>query len=244
MKKKISKRSGFFGNSWKIFYKALYKSILVFIFLTLTPVIIYKYLPPKVTPLMIIRAFEKKMEGKTAKIDYKWVPLSKISGNLVTAAVTSEDNQFLEHFGFDVDAINKALENNKKKNKPVRGGSTISQQTAKNLFLWPNRSWIRKGMETYFTFLIELFWSKERIMEVYLNIIEMGDGIYGAGVASEFYFKKKPDKLSREEAALIIATLPNPLKYSIANPSSYINKRQQIILKRMIQTGDIKFTDK
>jgi len=241
MKKKITKKSAFFRNYRSLLFKIFYKSVVVFLIITIAPVIIYKYIPPPVTPLMIIRAIEKRIEGKPMKIDYKWVPLKNISKNLITAAVTSEDNQFLEHFGFDLVAIRKAYENNQKENKRMIGGSTISQQTAKNVFLWTQRSWIRKGLETYFTFLIELFWSKERIMEVYLNVIEMGDGIYGAESASKFYFNKPAIKLSKEDAAAIIITLPNPLKYIVNKPSLYMNRRKNIILERMTQTGDVKF---
>lgn len=241
MKKKSTKKSAFFRKYGELLLKIFYKSLILFFVITITPVIIYKYINPSVTPLMIIRSLEKKFEGKPMKIDYKWVPLEKISSKLITAAVTSEDNLFLEHSGFDLDAIHKAMENNKKKNKRIRGGSTISQQTAKNVFLWTHRSWVRKGLEAYFTFLIEMFWSKERIMEVYLNVIEMGDGIYGAESASQFYFKKPASKLSKEESAAIIVVLPNPLKYSVLKPSAYINKRKNIIMQRMSQIGEVKF---
>ncbi len=241
MKKKITKKSAFFNDHWKYLLKFTYISIIVFFVITITSVLLYKFIPPPITPLMISKAFEKKIEGKPMKINYKWVPLSKISNNLITAAVTSEDNQFLEHFGFDIEAIRKAYENNKKNTKKIKGGSTISQQTAKNLFLWSQRNWLRKGLEAYFTFLIELLWSKERIMEVYLNIIEMGDGIYGAESASQFYFNKPASKLIKEEAAAIIVILPNPLKYKVIKPSSYINKRKNTILERMSQTGNVKF---
>jgi len=241
MKKKITKKSGYIKNILRLSTKILYKSLIGFFIITITPVIIYKYFTPPITPLMIIRALEKNIEGKPMKIDYKWVPLNKISNNLITAAVTSEDNLFLEHSGFDIEAIRKAYENNQKHPKKIKGGSTISQQTAKNVFLWTHRSFIRKGIEAYFNFLIELFWSKERIMEVYLNVIEMGDGIYGAEAASKFYFKKPAIKLSREEAAAIIVTLPNPLKYTATKQSPYINKRKNIILQRMTQISDIKF---
>jgi monofunctional glycosyltransferase len=241
MKKKVTNKSAFFKKSWSKLWRLLYKCTIVFLFVSITPVIIYKYINPPITPLMILRALEKRMEEKPMKISYKWVPLNKISKNLITAAVTSEDNLFLEHSGFDLDAIRKAYDNNQKSPKRIKGGSTISQQTAKNVFLWTQRSWVRKGLETYFTFLIELFWSKERIMEVYLNVIEMGNGIYGAESASQFYFKKPASKLSKEESAAIIVTLPNPLKYIVNKPSPYMNKRKNIILQRMAEIGDVKF---
>jgi len=241
MKKKITKKSGFFKKFWNVLLKILYKCIIGFLIITITPVIIYKFINPPITPLMIIRALEKRIEGKPMKIKYIWAPIKNISKNLITAAVTSEDNLFLEHSGFDIEAIRKAYENNQKHPKRIKGGSTISQQTAKNVFLWTHRSFIRKGLEAYFTFLIELFWSKERIMEVYLNVIEMGDGIYGAEATSQFCFKKPASKLSREESAAIIVTLPNPLKYNVIKQSPYINKRKNIILQRMSQIGDVKF---
>jgi monofunctional biosynthetic peptidoglycan transglycosylase len=148
--------------------------------------------------------------------------------------MASEDQLFLEHFGFDLEAIKKAYKNNNnKKRKITRGASTISQQVAKNVFLWPGRSWLRKGFEVYFTFLIEVCWSKERIMEVYLNVIEMGNGIYGAEAASEYYFKKNASMLNRDQAALIAAVLPNPLRWSPIKPSKYILKRKEWIKRNM-----------
>ena len=150
------------------------------------------------------------------------------------AVLCSEDQLFMEHNGFDMKAIEKALEyNDKKKGKKLRGGSTISQQTAKNVFLWQGRSWLRKGLEAYFTLLIEVMWSKERIMEVYLNVIEMGDGIYGTEAAAQEYFQKSAAKLTASQAALIAAVLPNPRKWSPANPTGYIKKKQQWILRQM-----------
>ncbi|MFT5244804.1 MAG: monofunctional biosynthetic peptidoglycan transglycosylase, partial [Psychroserpens sp.] len=142
---------------------------------------------------------------------HDWVSVEDISKNLQLAVICSEDQNFLKHYGFDVKAIEKAYENNKK-GKRLMGASSISQQTAKNVFLWPQRSWLRKGLETYFTFLIELIWSKERIMEVYLNSIEMGPGIYGAKAASQYWFKKPPSSLSKQEAAAMASILPNPLR--------------------------------
>jgi monofunctional biosynthetic peptidoglycan transglycosylase len=172
----------------------------------------------------------------------KWKDLDEISPALPTAVVASEDQLFLEHWGFDFKSIEKAYENNqKKKRKTVRGASTISQQVAKNVFLWPGRSWVRKGLEVYFTVLIEILWDKKRIIEVYLNVIETGDGIYGAEAAARKYFKRSANKLSRNQCALIAAILPNPLKYSATKPSAYIKKRQQWILRNMDYIGELKF---
>lgn len=158
--------------------------------------------------------------------------MERISENLQLAVVCAEDQNFPTHTGFDFEAIEKALEHNKK-GKRMRGASTISQQCAKNLFLWPQRSWLRKGLEAYFTVLIELIWSKERILEVYLNIIELGDGIYGAEAASQEFFKIPAEKLNRPQAALLAAVLPNPLEYSVARPSAYVRSRQGWILVQM-----------
>lgn len=157
------------------------------------------------------------------------------------AVITSEDQKFEEHFGFDLEAIEKARKyNDRHKGKKVKGASTISQQTAKNVFLWPQRSYIRKGFEVYFTFLIELLWSKERIMEVYLNVIEMGDGVYGAEAAAQQYFGKSASDLTDGEAALIAACLPNPIRWSPARPSRYIQRKKQWIVRhmRMVEKPD------
>lgn len=167
-------------------------------------------------------------------MDKEWVGLDKISPLVALAVITSEDQKFEEHAGFDFEAIEKAQKyNERKKGKKVKGASTISQQTAKNVFLWPTRSYIRKGFEVYFTFLIEVIWSKERIMEVYLNVIEMGNGIYGIEAASQYYFHKPALKINSSEAALIAACLPNPLKWSPAKPTAYILKKQRWILRHM-----------
>ena len=183
---------------------------------------------------MFIRMAENIADGKTPKLKKNWEPLSDISPHLAMAVIASEDQNFTEHFGFDIEAIQKARKYNvKKKGRKVRGASTITQQTAKNLFLWQGRNWIRKGFEVYFTFLLEVFWSKERIIEVYLNIIEMGDGIYGAEAASLAYFNKSAANLTRREAALIAAVLPNPRRWSPSKPSNYIQRRQQWIMRNM-----------
>ena len=184
-------------------------------------------MPVYITPLMITRSIENDDE-----MQHKWVPIEEISENMALAVVSSEDNLFMSHLGFDFDQIQKAIEEAEKTGRQ-RGASTISQQTAKNVFLWNGRSWVRKGLEAYFTVLIELIWGKERIMEVYLNSIEMGPGIYGAEAVAQAHFGKSASKLTRREAALIAATLPNPLKYSSKNPSKYMRKRQRQITRLM-----------
>ena len=191
--------------------------------------------------LMISRSIEQKIDGKEFRLRKDWVSFDELPNNLHLAVVASEDQNFLNHSGFDFEAIDKAIEYNKKqqtKKRPkTRGASTISQQTAKNVFLWPSRNIIRKGFEVYFTFFIELLWSKERIMTCYLNVIEMGDGIYGAEAAAQYYFHKSAIQLSNREAALIAAVLPNPIKYNAGKPSAYILKRQAWILSQMNNLG-------
>ena len=202
--------------------------IIVFFFgSTIAAVVVYKWMPVYITPLMITRSIENDDE-----MQHKWVPIEEISKNMALAVVSSEDNLFMSHSGFDFDQIQKAIEEAEKTGRQ-RGASTISQQTAKNVFLWNGRSWVRKGLEAYFTVLIELIWGKERIMEVYLNSIEMGPGIYGAEAVAQAHFGKSASKLTRREAALIAATLPNPLKYSSKNPSKYMRKRQRQITRLM-----------
>lgn len=171
---------------------------------------------------------------------HDWVAIDDISIHLQLAVICSEDQLFLQHHGYDVKAIEKAYENNKK-GKRVKGASTISQQTAKNVFLWPERSWLRKGLETYFTFLIELIWSKERIMEVYLNSIEMGPGIYGAEAAAHYWFNKPATHLTKQEAAAIAAILPNPLRYKANPPTTYIEGRKSWITTQMQNFGVLEY---
>ena len=200
-------------------------------------VILYKYIPIPVTPLMLERRIS---EG--SPINYRWTPIDKITTDLPLAVVASEDNLFTSHNGFDFEQIRIAQEE-ARKGKRLRGASTISQQTAKNVFLWNGRSWVRKGLEAYFTLLIEAIWGKERIMEVYLNCIEMGNGIYGAAAVADEHFGTTPDKLTRAQCALIAATLPNPRKYNSKRPSKYMLRRQKAILKNMKNIGRVRFDE-
>lgn len=203
------------------------KSLLALFILTVLWVIVYRFVPVPGTPLMLIR---KISDG--TPINHTWTPMEKISPHMAIAAVAAEDAYFMEHNGFDWEQIEQAYAD-KEKGKRLRGASTISQQTAKNIFLWPGRSWLRKGVEAYFTVLIEFFWSKERILEVYLNSIETGEGLYGIAAVAKANFKKTPDKLTQRECALIAATLPNPRRFSSKKPSKYVIKRQTAILKEM-----------
>lgn len=207
--------------------------LLIFFFTsTILAVVAFKYIPVYYTPLMVLRCMEQIADGRTPKIDHQWVPLSQMSHNLPQAVVASEDNRFLEHHGFDTEEIARAYLESRRGGRE-RGASTISQQTAKNVFLWPGHSWVRKGFEAYFTVLIENIWGKERIMEVYLNSIEMGDGIYGVDAVAEYHFDKEANDLFRSECALIAATLPNPRKFNSEHPSRYMRKRQRQIEHEM-----------
>jgi monofunctional biosynthetic peptidoglycan transglycosylase len=197
-------------------------------------VLFFRFVPVPLTPLMVQRCYEHKLAGEPMRLDRDWVPLDRISPYLQLAVVCSEDQNFLEHDGLDFEAIEQAQKENKRKNKRKRGASTIPQQTAKNVFLWPARSWARKGLEVYFTALIEVGWSKQRIMEVYLNSIEMGDGVYGAEAASQKFFGKPAAQLLPEEAALIAACLPNPIKMNLARGRGPgLLRRQKSILRQM-----------
>lgn len=221
----------------------IYKLILWFFVFSVAIVILYKWVPVPITPLMLIRNVEQLRNDKKVVLKHDWISIEEMSKNLQLAVICSEDQNFLNHRGFDFEAIEKAIDYNKK-GRRVRGGSTISQQTAKNVFLWPQRSWFRKGLETYFTFLIELFWSKERIMEVYLNSIEMGNGIYGVEEASKFWFKKPAIKLNKNEAAAIAAILPNPLKYRANPATNYIQGRKNWIVRQMNFFGKLDYNIK
>ncbi len=237
-KKIIPKRSK--PSAKKPWYKRLLwlvgKVILGFFLFSVGMVVLYRFVPVPVTILQLSRCVQQFQEDKPMVLYKDWEPLENISNKLQLAVVCAEDQKFLNHNGFDIEAIEKAIEHNKK-GKRKRGASTISQQTAKNVFLWEGRTWVRKGLEVYFTALIELIWTKERIMEVYLNVIEMGDGIYGAQAASKHYFKKDAANLSSAEAALLASVLPSPRKYSVIRPSSFVRGRQSWTMGQMSHWG-------
>jgi monofunctional biosynthetic peptidoglycan transglycosylase len=189
----------------------------------LAAVMAYRFIAPPATPLMMIRL----VQGKG--LDYRWRPIERVSPALVQSLVAAEDARFCVHRGFDIEAIQKAMASNDHHPGRVRGGSTISQQTAKNVFLWPDRSYVRKGFEAYFTVLIETLWGKRRIMEMYLNVAEWGPGVYGAQAASQKWFHKDASDLSRPEAAALAAILPSPLKWRAAAPGPYVKRRSRRI---------------
>lgn len=211
----------------------------VFFVSSILAVVVYKWLPVPVTPLMLIRCCQQMARGEKIRLKHHWVSMEDgMPTDLALAVVASEDQRFMTHHGFDFEAISMAWDE-RVEGKRRRGASTISQQTAKNVFLWPGGGWFRKGLEVYFTILIELVWGKERILEVYLNSIEMGDGIYGADAVAWQHFGREAKRLTRANCALIAATLPNPLKFSSKNPSRYMLKRQTKILREMRNLGSI-----
>lgn len=214
-KKKRPKAKRTIGRRiWRI----TYRTVLILWIGSLLWVALLKYIPVYFTPLMIRRTAEALIEGQSPVNKKQWIPLHSIDCDLPLACVASEDNLFLTHNGFSTRAIRRAIEDHQK-GRPLRGASTISQQTAKNVFTFCTRTWLRKGIEAYYTFLIEKIWGKERIMEVYLNVVELGNGIYGVEAASQHYFNRPASDISRHRAALMAAALPNPRRYSISNPA-------------------------
>ena len=202
----------------------LIKLPLAFIAFSFAWVLTLKWVPVWVTPLMVTRSIEYRSD-ESFHTEKKWRRYERISPEMAKAVIASEDNLFVTHKGFDWKEMKKAIEDHKKKGKKLRGASTISQQTAKNVFLWPGRSFVRKAFEAYFTVLIEWIWGKERILEVYLNVAEMGKGVYGAEAAAQKFFDKSASELTRREASIITACLPNPIDRHADKPSQYVNKR-------------------
>jgi monofunctional biosynthetic peptidoglycan transglycosylase len=223
-------------NQLKIF---LVKIILLAFQISLFFIIMYRVVPVAITPLPIKRLFEQAFGEDPIRLKKDWESIDQLGKNICLASVTSEDPKFFKHYGFDFEQILASIKKSFDKGKKPRGASTISQQTAKNLFFTPNRSWIRKGLEVYVTVAIELLWTKKRILEVYLNIIEMGKGIYGAEAAALFYFNKPASKLTAQEAAAIAACYPNPRRWTANKPSRYIRKKQQIIARYMYRIGPL-----
>lgn len=200
-----------------------------------------RWFPPFTTPTIIMRVFAPKDSTKSWHgIDSRWRSYDNISDNVKLAVIASEDQAFPTHYGFDYEAIQKAMKHNFR-SKRIRGGSTISQQVAKNIFLWQGRSWLRKGLEVYFTLLIETVWNKKRILQMYLNIAEMGNGVFGVEAASQRYFHKSAKELSPQQAALIAAILPNPREYNAAKPSGFVKRKQARILRAMQGIGGVHY---
>jgi monofunctional biosynthetic peptidoglycan transglycosylase len=195
-----------------------------------------RFIPPLTTAVIVERRVSALVHGRAYKVDYRWVPWSRISPRAALAVIASEDQNFATHWGFDVESIQQAVDAHERGQR-LRGASTISQQVAKNLFLWSGRSYVRKGLEAYFTVLIELTWSKRRILEVYLNIVELGDGVFGVEAASQRFFHKPASRLSPDEAALLAAVLPNPIRLRADRPSAYVEERRTWIVQQMEQIG-------
>lgn len=220
----------------KIIGKTIKWALIVFFAASIISVVLYRFIPVERTPLMYIRAISPKGSDRQREAQrhwaHHWVSLDEMSPWMPAAVVASEDGKFYDHHGFDFEQIEKALEESRR-GKRDRGASTITQQTAKNVFLWPSHSWVRKGLEAYFTVLMELVWSKDRIMEVYLNSIEMGPGIYGVEAAARHYFNTSAAKLTKRQCALIAISLPNPLKRDPARPTAYMNRRANQIMRYM-----------
>ena len=218
---KGKRKGGWFG---RLVSAVVIAGLLVFVIGPILVVAVYRFVPPPVTYLMVQRAFEGR------GFDRRWVPMRQMSPSLVRAVIAAEDARFCEHHGFDFGAIQKAMAANES-GKKLRGGSTISQQTAKNVFLWPSRDWVRKGLEAWFTVLIELGWGKERIMEVYLNSIEWGPGVYGAEAAAQKNFHVHASQLTTTQAARLAAIVPKPLSWRAAKPGRYVQRRSGAITR-------------
>ncbi|HEY7750744.1 MAG TPA: monofunctional biosynthetic peptidoglycan transglycosylase [Ignavibacteriaceae bacterium] len=239
----MNKSNNPFRKIFKKVLKTLLKVLITLFVLSVLSVLSMKWIDPFTSSIMIQRKISAIFSDKTKpEIKYNWFDYDDISKQMAISVIAAEDQNFPFHFGFDMEQIGKALDQNKK-GRRVRGASTITQQVAKNLFLWEGKSYFRKALEAYFTVLIEIFWSKERIIEVYLNIAETGNMIFGVGEASRIYFRKIPGKLTATEAALIAATLPNPKRYSAKRPSGYVLMRQGWILNQMSSLGGKSYLD-
>ena len=198
--------------------------------------VVLRWVPPLTSAFMLQRQFGALLRGESAWIQYRWVGWREIPLSMKLAAIASEDQKFPSHWGFDFESITDAAQENEGRRRP-RGASTITQQVAKNLFLWPDRSWVRKGLEAYFTIWIEILWPKRRVLEVYLNVAEMGDGIYGVGAAAEELFGVRPSRLSTRQCALLAAVLPSPQRFRANRPSAYVARRADWIQRQMWQLG-------
>lgn len=212
--------------------KILFISVLAVVLVPTALVLLYRVVAPPLTPLMLLRG---------GKMEYDWVPMARIAPALARSVLTAEDEGFCTHHGFDAKAIEKAIDDylDEDEERTLRGGSTISQQTAKNVFLWPDRTWLRKGLETWFTIYIEALWPKSRIMEMYLNVVEWAPGVYGAEAAARHHFKKAAANLSSREAALLAAVLPNPRWWNASNPGPYVSGRSETLQGRAARGGPL-----
>ncbi|MNO82156.1 Penicillin-binding protein 2D [compost metagenome] len=216
--------------------RRLLKYLLWFVAGSAALVLVLRWVPPPGTMLMVERKVESWFDGEPIDLQRSWRSWDELPDALKMAVIAGEDQKFAEHHGFDLPAIQKALAYNER-GRSVRGASTISQQVAKNLFLWPGRSWLRKGFEAWFTLLIETFWSKERILEVYLNSVEWDSGVFGAQAAARHHFGVDASRLSRQQASLLAAVLPNPREWSASRPGPHVRQRAAWIRQQMVQLG-------
>lgn len=217
--------------------RIILKALLSFVIISVLSISVLRFLPLPTSSFMIQKQISNLISGESANLEYDWIPSYKISNNIKLAVIAAEDQNYFNHFGIDIESISQAYYENQR-GKIIRGGSTITQQTAKNLFLWPDKSFFRKGLEVYFTILIEVLWSKERILEVYLNIIEFGENVYGVQAASNKYFKKNANQLSVQNSAMLAAVLPNPKRFMVNHPTNYQQRRILWIKKQMYQLGE------
>ena len=225
-------RPGRGGGFWRFVGRLILIVLAILVIVPPVSVVIYRFVPPPITILMV----DRLIQGHG--LDYQWRSLRDMSPALPAAAVASEDARFCSHHGFDFRAIEKAVRNNERRPNRIKGGSTISQQTAKNVFLWPGRDYVRKAIEAWYTVLIEAIWGKPRIMEMYLNVVEFGPGVYGAEAASQHFFHEPASKISAAQAARLIAVLPKPLSWDVADPGRYVARRSRTIDGRIVTVRD------
>ncbi|RLM27575.1 monofunctional biosynthetic peptidoglycan transglycosylase [Brenneria alni] len=231
---RLSRRNGLLMR----FKRLVIRCLLVVVGFWLAGILLFSFLPVPFSAVMVDRQISAWLRGDFAYVAYSdWVSMDEIAPAMALAVIAAEDQKFPQHWGFDIDAINSALKHNERNTQRVRGASTLSQQTVKNLFLWDGRSWLRKGLEAGITAGVELVWTKRRILTVYLNIAEFGPGIFGVEAAARRYFNKPAGRLTASEAALLAAVLPNPIRFRVSAPSGYVIQRQQWILRQMRQIG-------
>jgi monofunctional biosynthetic peptidoglycan transglycosylase len=219
-------------------FRFVFKLLALVLILTIGPVLMLRWVDPPTTAFIVRERLSAGEPGKPRSVQYRWIDWQQISPHIKVAVIAAEDQKFPTHHGFDIESINDALED-RERGRRVRGASTLSQQVAKNLFLWSGQSWIRKGLEAYFTLLIETLWPKQRILEMYVNIAEFGSGVFGVGAAADVYFKKPAARLNAADAALLAAVLPSPKRMKVASPSRYVRSRQRWILGQMRGLGGV-----
>lgn len=229
------------GGWWRRLRALVLCALVAFVGGSLVAVLVLRFVPPVTSAFMLGSYVAAWQDGRWSyRVDYRWTPYEQISRHMKLAVIAAEDQKFAVHPGFDFEAIDKALKHNAK-GRRVRGASTISQQVAKNLFLWKGQTWVRKGLEVWFTLLIETLWPKQRILEMYLNVAEFGPGVYGVGAAAPRFFRKPPARLTRAQSALLAAVLPNPRKLRVERPSPYVLRRQAWIVAQMNALGGAEY---